>query len=138
IYGGIDIGDYPYRPPTHRSERVLAVGKLAPGRGFRGLVGALEMLAKSGRAFECRIIGEGPDEPALREQIQRCGLSDKVTILPPMSDDLLLAEVREAAVMVLPSNGSEPPDEAASTLLVQAMAVGTPLIALDPEHATGL
>ncbi len=60
--------------------RLLNVARLVPKKGQRYLVSALAVLRERGLEFDCRIVGTGPLQATLREQIDRAGLTRQVTL----------------------------------------------------------
>lgn len=66
------------------------------------------------------LIGEGPNEPGLRQRIERDGLTDRVTIMP-YGDPLPV--YRAADAVLLPSS-----EEGFSFINTEAMSVGRPVL----------
>ena len=56
---------------------LIAAGRLAPQKGFDVLVESMSQLEDK---FHLTILGEGDDEEALKEQIKRLKLEDKITL----------------------------------------------------------
>jgi glycosyltransferase involved in cell wall biosynthesis len=102
---------------------VLGVGRLAPEKNFALLVEAYAELASTTSA-QLVILGEGPERAALAAQVARFGLQDSVT-MPGFVDDLP-GYLARAAVLVLTSRF-----EGFGNVLVEAMACGTPVVAVD-------
>lgn len=108
------------------SEReVLFVGRLAAQKNVRMLVEAAAFMSG---AFTLHIVGDGPEEAALRRLISERHL-DNVR-LPGRKDGLELIQMyRNASVFVLPSS-----HEGMPLVLLEAMASGVPVVASDiPE-----
>ncbi len=73
----------PPAPPADlrgREVRLLSVGRLVEKKGQRHQVDACRELARRGRPFRLRIIGEGPLRAALAAQIAAAGLADRVEL----------------------------------------------------------
>ena len=66
--------------PAGREVRLLSVGRLVEKKGQRHQIDACRALARRGRRFRLRIIGEGPLRPALEAQIARAGLGESVEL----------------------------------------------------------
>ena len=66
--------------PARREVRLLSVGRLVEKKGQRHQLDACLALARRGRRFRLRIIGEGPLRPALAAQIARVGLGESVEL----------------------------------------------------------
>ena len=120
--------DYQHRtlpPPRHpwlrqKPGRVLvAVGRLAPQKGFDILIDALARLPGNVRLV---IFGEGPQRAALQRQARLLGLAERVD-LPGYCEDPQ-AEIAAADGFVLASRFEGSPNA-----LVEALATGVPLVA---------
>jgi glycosyltransferase involved in cell wall biosynthesis len=100
---------------------VLAIGRLVPEKGFRDLVRAVAGLR---RPVRLRIVGEGPDGPALRG-LARAG--DVALELPgALPHAALPAEYAAADVVVQPSHA-----EGFGMVAAEAVLLGRPLVATD-------
>lgn len=100
---------------------VLALGRLVQQKNFGTLLEALA-IARRSRDLRLLLIGSGPLEADLREQIERLGLADAVRIIDPVPNPF--PAMKQAAVMVLPSWW-----EGSSNVLLEALACGTPIVA---------
>ena len=83
VYNGIDLGrfrpaDFSATPPT-----IISIGRLIEKKGFADLVEACRLLRSRGVDFRCEIIGEGPLQAALQEQITAGGLAGVVCWTDP-------------------------------------------------------
>ena len=147
VYNGLDLEAYPYAAPTARPARIVAVGRLVEKKGFGHLIEACALLAGRGRDFRCDIAGAGLLEPELRAAIDRHRLGDRVRLLGARTQAQVRELVAGAAVLAAPcvvaADGNR---DGLPTVLVEAMALGTPCVATDttgiPElvrdGATGL
>jgi glycosyltransferase involved in cell wall biosynthesis len=105
--------------PADGKPRVLAVGRLAPPKDPLTLVRALAGVREP---FSARIVGDGPDRPAVEAEIRACGLEDSLELLGERRDvPRLLAD---ADVFVLSSRS-----EGAPISVLEAMAAGVPVLA---------
>jgi glycosyltransferase involved in cell wall biosynthesis len=121
---GVPVPDVPWRPRPgwHDVPRAAYVGRLAPEKGLDLLIDAWpEVRARHPRA-RLTLIGEGPERPALAARVARLGLAGAVD-LPGSSADPA-AWLRAADLFVLPSR-----EEGMSIALLEAMALGIPLVA---------
>lgn len=106
----------------HKAGRVLvAVGRLAPQKGFDILLDALTRLPEDVRLV---IFGEGPQRAALEQQARRLGLAGRLD-LPGYCVDPQ-AEIAAADCFVLASRFEGSPNA-----LVEALATGVPVVATD-------
>lgn len=106
---------------------ILAAGRLNRQKGYPYLLEALAQLRDEGLAFEQWILGTGPLEAALREQVARLRLGDRVRFLGFNKDPFQF--MAKASVFVLPSLY-----EGFGNVIVEAMACGLPVVASDCPH----
>ena len=128
LYNGIDLSLF---SPTDRAVpgRILAVGRLVEKKGFSVLVDACALLRDRGLTFDCRIIGDGPLQGALQDQIAGHGLADRVTLAGPMPQERLADELGTAAIATLPCIITPDGDrDGLPTVLLEAMGKGIPVV----------
>lgn len=119
-------------PPQHpwltakSSPVILAVGRLEPQKNYPML---LRALARVRQSRECRlvILGEGPLREQLEQEVEALGLSDAVDLHGFAPD--AMAYMRAADLFVLSSSW-----EGLSNVLIEAMAVGCPVVSTDAPH----
>ena len=118
---------------------VFSAGRLSEQKGFDVLIQAAFELRARNRDFVVLIAGDGGLEDRLRAQISALNLEDMVHLVGFVSP--LAAAIADAAVFALASRYEGMP-----TVLLEAMAVGTPVVAtrvsgipeLIPEDRFGL
>jgi glycosyltransferase involved in cell wall biosynthesis len=111
---------------------VLGVGRLVEKKGFADLIEACAHLARRGTDFRCRIIGTGELEADLQAQVERLGLEDRVELVGPQPQAQVARELSQAAVFAAPCLiGEDGNRDGLPTVLLEAMAVGTPCISTD-------
>jgi N-acetylgalactosamine-N,N'-diacetylbacillosaminyl-diphospho-undecaprenol 4-alpha-N-acetylgalactosaminyltransferase len=98
---------------------VLAVGRLVKSKNFELLIRAY---AQAGLKEQLVILGEGGERPSLEALAREVGVADRVMLPGFMANPYPL--MRRAKLFVLSSN-----DEGFPNALVEAMALGTPVIA---------
>lgn len=147
VYNGIDLerfqrADFSGSPPL-----VLAIGRLIEKKGFQDLIEAVRLLRDREVEFRCQIIGEGPLEPALREQITAAGLTSALLLTGPLPQNEVIARLARSALFVLPcvaeTGGGM---DNLPTVVMEAMAAGLPVVStavagvpeMVEEGATGL
>ena len=108
--------------PKGDGTRIVAAGRLVPAKGFDTLIDAAALLAARGVRFSLDIHGEGPLHEALLAQIGRHRLGDKVRLAG--RSDALSAALAAADLVVSSSRR-----EGFGNVIVEAMAVGTPVLA---------
>jgi glycosyltransferase involved in cell wall biosynthesis len=132
IYNGMDLAQLEFTPPTNRPPLILAAGRLVEKKGFHILLNSCQILMRQGMRFKCGIVGTGDQEQALRAQIQRLGLIGHVELLGPQPQREVFRRLREAAVMAVPCVvGSDGNRDGLPTVLLEAMALGTPCVSTD-------
>lgn len=129
IHCGVPTQTYAFEPDGRDPRKILAVGRLDPIKGFTHLVEACQLLKRRGVAFECQIVGSGPLENPLRQQISAMGLVDRVRLLGALKQEEVRALLRQAAVFVLPSVVTPTGDrDGIPVALMEAMACGVPVV----------
>ncbi|MCI0363830.1 MAG: glycosyltransferase [Phycisphaerales bacterium] len=132
IYNGVDLQEFPWSKPVNRSPLVLGVGRLVEKKGFSDLIDACAILARQRWDFTCQIIGEGLLRDALQEQIERLDLGDRVHLSGPQPRHEVKNLMQRAAVIVAPCVlGSDGNRDSLPTVILEAMALGTPCISTD-------
>jgi len=129
IYNGLDLAlfsraDFSSVPPL-----IVAVGRLIAKKGFGDLIGACRLLMERGKSFRCEIIGEGPLEEELHEQIAQLDLQDCVELPGTKPQPEIRECLAKANAFVLPSVIN--PDggmDNLPTVIMEAMAAGLPII----------
>ena len=102
---------------------VLFVGRLVYYKGVDVLVRAMAHVDA-----DLVLIGHGPLEGELREIAVAAGIAQRVSFVPPRSDEGLSAYYRAADVFALPSVA---PSEAFGLVQIEAHAAGTPVVSTD-------
>jgi glycosyltransferase involved in cell wall biosynthesis len=120
IPNAVDVAAAPQSRHDSVTPVIVAVGRLKAPKDFVTFVRALSALAPG--SFEALIVGDGPDGPELRHEIQRLGLEERVRLAGDRRDvpELLAA----ADVFVLSSRS-----EGLPVSVLEAMAAGLPVVA---------
>lgn len=137
-YHGINLDFFsvPGQSPARACPHLLSIGRLVPKKGFAVLLQALHLVRQKGAEFRCTIIGSGPLEGALRQQITELGLDACVALLAPMSQDELLQYYRAADVFALACEVHHDGDrDGLPNVIVEAMAMG---LAVMSTHVSGI
>src|SRR5690606_24681525 len=82
---------------TRERDRLIFVGRLVAKKGVCHLLDALPLVLARRPAATLDIIGFGPEEPALRAQVQRLGLGSHVRFLGAMPQRELPARFAPAS-----------------------------------------
>jgi len=132
IYNGLDMSRFHFADATGREPLIVSVGRLVEKKGFSELIDACSLLKDRNCGFRCAIVGSGPLEEALRAQIARLGLANEVQLTGARPQDEVVRLVQEAAVFAAPCIvGSDGDRDGMPTVLLEAMALGTPCVATD-------
>lgn len=124
---GIDLNMFK-RGSSAREQLVVFVGRFVEKKGCEYLIRALGQLRRSGHPVRAVLIGDGVLGPALRR------LSADVGAAADFAGFLPLAEVKgwleRAAVVAVPSvTASDGNSEGLPTVILEAQAMGTPIVA---------
>jgi colanic acid/amylovoran biosynthesis glycosyltransferase len=132
IYNGLELERFPYEEPRGRVPEIVAVGRLVEKKGFADLIEACSLLRDRGVEVRCRIMGLGEQEPKLRAAVERLGLGNRVELPGPRPQGELIEVVGSAAVFAAPCVvGSDGNRDGLPTVLLEAMALGTPCVSTD-------
>jgi len=114
------------RPDWRAAPRAVFVGRLAPEKGLDTVIDAWPSVQATYPEARLTLIGEGPERAALENRAKALGLilgPGQAIELPGASTDATEA-LRGADLFVLPSR-----EEGMSIALLEAMALGIPLVA---------
>jgi len=129
IYNGLDLAEFGRADFSSRPPLIIAVGRLIPKKGFVDLIRACGLLAERRKSFRCEIIGEGPLENALSQQIDELRLQNHVVLSGAKQQTQLRQRLAAANVFVLPSvidpDGGR---DNLPTVIMEAMATGLPVV----------
>ncbi|MBF2028653.1 MAG: glycosyltransferase [Oscillatoriales cyanobacterium C42_A2020_001] len=104
---------------------ILGVGKLEPQKDFPNLIHAFAKVRQS-KPARLVILGWGPDRPELEALVKELGLQDEVDLPGYVQNPY--AYMARASTFVLSSAW-----EGLPTVLIEAMALGTPVVSTDCE-----
>jgi len=130
IYNGVDLEFFSPGPfESRHPERLLSVSRLVEKKGLEILIEACGLLREHGVNFHLQIAGKGPDEEALRRQVQERGLAPQVEFLGPITHLAVRDALRGSALVVAPSRETSDGNlDALPTILLEALATGTPAV----------
>lgn len=146
VYNGMQLDIAP--PPAPTSPPLLvAVGRLVEKKGYPVLVEACGKLKRRGVDFRCEIIGEGPLEKELKQQIGALGLGHEVRLAGPRTQPEIRRSLAAASVFVLPCVREKKGGmDILPTVITEAMASSLPVVStclagipeMVLDHKTGL
>ena len=129
IYNGLNLAEFGRSDFSSTPSLIVAVGRLIAKKGFADLIRACRLLMERAKSFRCEIIGEGPLEQELREEITELHLQDYVALLGAKPQHEIRERLAAASVFVLPSVVD--PDggmDNLPTVIMEAMAAGLPVV----------
>jgi len=104
---------------------IAYVGRLVPDTGVMTLLEATRLLQSEGRRFVLKIIGDGPQRPALESVAHETdAASAAIQFTGFLQGESLRAALQDAAAVVIPSLNEEP----AGLVVMEQMAAGRPVI----------
>jgi phosphatidyl-myo-inositol dimannoside synthase len=124
---GIDLGAWRGRPSPRNGgpPTILSVACQYPRKNTRTLVAAMPLVRRRVPDARLRVVGGGPELPALRRQAAELGLDGAVTLLGPVARETdVRREYARADVFCLPSL-----QEGFGIVFLEAMAAGLPVVA---------
>jgi glycosyltransferase involved in cell wall biosynthesis len=122
----LDLSRFPYNPSKQRPRRVLAVGRLAKSKGYDYLLRAIRELSLRKFDVNLDIVGDGEEAKALRNLAKNLGLEYKVNFKGWLTFEEVRRAMTQATILVQPSPVL---GDAVPTVIKEAMALGTPVIA---------
>jgi len=121
VHLGTDVPPEP--APAPREPAIATVGHLIARKRHADVLRALWVLRDRHPQVRYRIIGDGPERPALERLAAELGLGDRVELCGQLPLEQALARARQGHVFVMPSI-----DEAFGVAYVEAMAAGMPAV----------
>ena len=121
---GLALDEIPAHAKSAGAKRIISVGRLSPEKGQAGLLEAFASLSRDNSALELLIVGDGPERASLEHQARRLGVAEKVTFAGRCGEHETLDHIARSDVLVLSSFM-----EGLPIVLMEAMAIGTPVVA---------
>lgn len=129
LYNGIDLSRFRPAPAYRRPGLIVSIGRLIEKKGFADLIDACALMRDAGKPFRCRIIGDGPLRAELTSQIATLHLEDQIEMTGPVTQEQVIAMMREASVVTLACIVGQSGDrDGLPTVLLEAMALGLPVV----------
>jgi glycosyltransferase involved in cell wall biosynthesis len=111
-------------PGDQPRDELLFVGRLDRQKGAEVAVAALARLTGPAAALPLRIVGSGPEEPALRRLAGELGVADRVRWDGQLAQAELAGHYRRAAALLVPGR-----DEGLGLVAVEGQLAGAPVVA---------
>lgn len=134
LHSGVDTDHFrPNERPRHDEPfAVLCVGTMHEVKGQAYLVEACARLVLDGFPVVCQLVGDGPDEPMLRDLASRLGISAHVVFEGRRTRDEIAELLLSSDVLVAPSvAASDGKREGIPVVLMEAMSSGVAVVASD-------
>jgi glycosyltransferase involved in cell wall biosynthesis len=124
VPNGVDTAKFIPASLAEREPTILFVGSLIPRKGANYLIDAMPRVLAALPGYRLVMLGDGPDEQALRKQAAALGIADCIDMLGFRPQAEVVAQMRRARLFVLPSL-----EEGLGVVLLEALACGTPIVA---------
>jgi glycosyltransferase involved in cell wall biosynthesis len=118
-----------YRLPRDK-KRLVFVGRFAKEKNIDLLLEILKELNTPSSRYYLLLIGDGPDRKHIENRITALGIGDSVTITGYIPRNMVFDLLQLSDLLVFPSE-----TETQGLVLLEAMAVGTPVVASDAMGA---
>lgn len=129
-YIGVDWRAIVPRDPSEETRTILHVARLADVKGTKYLIRAFAAVASKHTDVDLIIIGDGPRRRTLQTLARSLGLESRVHFLGAQAHSEVLAHMRRAAMLVLPSvRTATGRVEGLGMVLLEAAATGIPVVA---------
>jgi glycosyltransferase involved in cell wall biosynthesis len=130
IVPGVDLTRFVPGPPTGRRLELVYVGRMDRTSRWKGIDVLVEafVLLKDMTGLRLKLVGDGDALADHLAHADRLGVRDRVEATGALAGDALAEAIRGAAVLVLPSTTDA---EVAGTVVIEAMACATPVVASD-------
>ncbi len=116
-------------PAAAEPSRIVSVGRLVEKKGFPTLLAACVRLRDQGVSFALDLIGAGPLEGALREQVAALGLEPFVTLHGAQPQSFVRARLASARVFALAAQREgDGGSDNLPTVIMEAMAASRPVV----------
>jgi colanic acid/amylovoran biosynthesis glycosyltransferase len=121
---GLPLAALPAHAQPSSGKRIISVGRLSAEKGQAGLLEAFAAVSRDHGGVELVLIGEGPERELLQSRAAALGIGNKVTFAGRCGEMETIEQIARSDILVLSSFM-----EGLPIVLMEAMAVGTPVIA---------
>jgi glycogen(starch) synthase len=106
-------------------DRLIAIGRLEPAKGFEDAIRALGIIVKSHPRAFLTIVGNGAELYSLQNLARLTGVANNVAFLGAVPHDDVLQEIAKASIVIVPSRAIE----GFSLVAAEAAMLGRPVVA---------
>ena len=132
IRPAVDLSRFtPTAPPAGSTWRLVSVGRLQWRKGYEYALLAVRRLLDAGHDLTYEIVGDEADGLATRHAVHDLGLTDVVTLTPPLGRSAVAERLAAADLLVLPSLS-----EGIANAALEAMASARPVVVTDSGGMT--
>ena len=129
VYNGIDLESFRLADFAAATPTIISIGRLIEKKGFADLIEACRLLQARGIDFRCEIVGEGPLQAVLQEQITAGGLTNIIHLTGPFPQGEVSDRLARAAVFALPCVAeADGGMDNLPTVVMEAMAAALPVV----------
>jgi colanic acid/amylovoran biosynthesis glycosyltransferase len=121
---GLALAELPEHAASSEASRLIAVGRLSPEKGHAGLLEAFAAVSRDHEALQLVLVGDGPESERLRALAKELGIAERVHFAGRLGERATLVDIARSDILVHPSFM-----EGLPIVLMEAMAMGTPVIA---------
>lgn len=126
---GMDMTFIPAKKErTEEQKKLCFIGRFVEEKGVLLLLDAFTELAEKYPHWNLFFVGSGPSQSTLQERVKERSLSDRVIFTGSLSHEKVINFLADADCMVLPSFDVPSWKEQFGHVLVEAMALGVPVI----------
>jgi len=119
----------PHECKSFQDGYLLCIGSMVEKKGMVYLLQAMPRVLKEHPQLKLVLIGDGPEEKRLHEEVNNLGIASSVALLGRRSQDEIIGFLHHCRTVIVPSitdrNGET---EGMPTVVVEAMAAGVPVI----------
>jgi len=117
------------KPPEYRQYDFVFIGRFAKIKRIDDLISAISMVKLHKKNIKGAIIGDGPLRERVKEQIDRLGLNENITLMGFTEEDRKYEILNDSRIFVLPSER-----EGFSLSTLEAMAMGCVPVVAKPKY----
>ena len=121
---GINPEQFNFSEPHDKAKKLVYVGRLSGEKGVPILLESLKQLQKRNYDFHLTLLGDGEDRKKLEQEVKQASLDQQITFGGFVDQETIATTLKDSDIFVLPSFA-----EGIPVALMEAMAIGTPVIA---------
>jgi len=128
VYPAIAVEEFSNNTVTNKKNdrfNVLFVGRFIPIKGAHLAIDAFAIFVHKNPNAIFTLVGKGPDLKMLQSKVNQLGLKDSVEFVDWLPRDKAISRMSQSDVFLFPSM------EGAGMVVLEAMALGTPVVCLD-------